>query len=181
MIPKPSSSFIKLAVVFLVLMLGPLSIYLMYNRSGGPESKSEMAFQRHLRLAFMAGTEFVDLAPLTSWEWDTVCAIDSAVTREEMAAIIGFEYRDYAQLHWLPLKDHWTLLFIGNERETNWGPHRPVVPVRVHRLEHADLMLPAGSKGNCVPKDTGRMWLTRHEAPVGQTPVVASLVDTAGR
>jgi hypothetical protein len=172
---KPTASFMKAAGLLAFLSLTPLSIYVMYNRTGGPESKKEMTFQKNLRYAFMAGSQAVDLGPLTDWPWVTVCAFDSAVTRAQMTAVLGFDYKDFDQLHWLPLEDHWTLLFIDSAREASWGLARPVTPVRVPRAELADATFPDGVKGVCVPRETGRLVFARASAPVGASPIMAEL------
>jgi hypothetical protein len=174
---KPTASFMKAAGLLAFLSLTPISIYIMYNRTGGPESKKEMTFQKNLRYAFMAQSNAVDLAPLTEWPWVKVCAIDSGVTRAEMTEVLGFEYRDFDQLHWLPLKDHWTLLFVDFEREASWGLARPITPVRIPRAELADAKFPDGLKGICVPRETGRLVFQRGAAPVGASPIVAELKD----
>ncbi|MDX2145136.1 MAG: hypothetical protein SFV19_17405 [Rhodospirillaceae bacterium] len=176
---KPTASFMKAAGLLAFLSLTPISIYIMYNRTGGPESKKEMTFQKNLRYAFMAESQAVDLAPLTEWPWVTVCAFDSATTREQMTQVLGFAYKDFDQLHWLPLKDHWTLLFIDTEREVSWGLARPVTPVRIPRAELADARFPDGAKGVCVPRETGRLVFERGRAPVGASPVTAELKDLA--
>jgi len=173
---KPTKSFFKFAALFALLSLGPASIYILYTRTGGPESQKERTFQRNLRYALMQDSATVDLVPLTSWGYETVCAIDSDVTEAEMTALIGFSYKDYDQLHWLRRTDHWTLLFIDSERETNWGMHRPVTPIRIPRDALTDLKLPAGAKGKCVAK-TAAIPLTRHEAPVGVSPVTLNFSD----
>jgi hypothetical protein len=174
---KPSASFLKAVGLLAFLSLTPVSIYIMYNRTGGPESKKEMTFQKNLRYAFMAEATAIDLGPLTEWPWVTVCAFDSATSRDEMTAILGFDYKDYDQLHWLPLPDHWTLLFIDYEREASWGLSRPVVPVRIPRRDLADAKFPDGVKGLCAPRATVRLTFARAAAPVGASPIVAELRD----
>ncbi|MSO97774.1 MAG: hypothetical protein EXR11_06090 [Rhodospirillaceae bacterium] len=172
---KPTASFMKAAGLLAFLSLTPLSIYIMYNRTGGPESQKEMGFQKNLRYALMGESLAIDLAPLTEWPWVTACAIDSGTTREEMTAIIGFDYKDYDQLHWLPLKTHWTLMFIDFEREASWGMARPVVPVRIPRAGLADVKFPEGVKGVCVLRETGRLLFQRRNAAVGVSPIVTYL------
>jgi len=172
---KPSPTFLKALGLLAILSLTPVSIYIMYNHTGGPESKKEMTFQKNLRYAFMGEAAAVDLGPLTEWPWVTVCAFDSAVSRAEMAEVLGFDYRDYDQLHWLPLKDHWTLLFVDAEREASWGLARPVTPVRIPRAELAEARFPAGRKGLCVPRAAHRLVFTRGPAPVGVSPITAEL------
>ncbi len=51
----PSKSFIKVIGLLLLLSLGPLSIYVLYTRTGGLESCRELSFHRNMRFAFMAG------------------------------------------------------------------------------------------------------------------------------
>ena len=149
---KPTASFMKAAGLLAFLSLTPFSIYLMYNRSGGPESQKEMTFQKNLRYAFMAESNAIDLAPLTAWPWVRVCAVDAGVTREEFKKIIGFDYKNYDEMHWLPLKTHWSLVFIDYEREASWGV-----------------------KGVCVPRETARLVFARGAAPVGASPIMAEL------
>lgn len=174
---KPSPTFLKAAGLLAFLSLTPLSIYIMYNRTGGPESKKEMTFQKNLRYAFMAETTAVDLAPLTEWPWVRVCAVDVGLSREDLKTVLGFDYKDYDQLHWLPLKDHWTLLFIDFEREASWGLARPVTPVRIPRAELADAKFSEGQKGVCAPRETARLAFTRGTAPVGASPITAELKE----
>ncbi|MDX2225429.1 MAG: hypothetical protein SFV21_21935 [Rhodospirillaceae bacterium] len=177
---KPSPSFLKVVALMAVLAIGPATIYFLYTRTGGPESKNEMTFQKNLRYALMAGTDAVDLAPLTPWPWVTVCVLDARLTRSDLAGVTGFDYQHYGELHWLPLADYWTLLFIDAEREVSWGTARPVVPVRIPRAELADLALPAGAKGACAPRDGHRLAVTRRAAPVGTSPAVVALGSAGG-
>jgi hypothetical protein len=136
-----------------------------------------MGLQKNLRYAFMGENQALDLASLTNWPWVKVCAFDSATTREEMTAVLGFDYKDYDQLHWLPLKTHWTLMFLDYEREASWGTARPVVPVRIPRTSLADTIIPAGMKGVCVSRESGRLLFQRREAAVGVSPIVTILRD----
>jgi hypothetical protein len=174
---KPTASFMKAAGLLAFLSLTPFSIYLMYNRSGGPESQKEMTFQKNLRYAFMAEPTAIDLALLTAWPWVKVCAVDAGATREEFKQIIGFDYKDYDEMHWLPLKTHWSLVFIDYEREASWGTAHPVTPVRIPRAALANAKFPEGVKGVCVPRETGRLMFARGLAPVGASPIVAELKD----
>lgn len=176
---KPSPTFLRVLVLLLVFSLAPATLYILYTRTGGPASGRELVFQRNLRLALMAGTTALDVAPLTDWPWIKVCAVTNGLSADDLAKVIGFSYKDYDELHWLPLADYWTFLFIDREREASWGPARPVVPVRIPRKDLADLSLPEGVKGECVDRDMGRIEITRKEAPVGMTPVTLTLVDTA--
>ena len=172
---KPTASFMKAAGLLAFLSLTPFSSYLMYNRSGGPESQKEMTFQKNLRYAFMAESNAIDLAPLTAWPWVRVCAVDAGVTREEFKKIIGFDYKNYDEMHWLPLKTHWSLVFIDYEREASWGTAHPVTPVRIPRAALANATFPEGVKGVCVPRETARLVFARGAAPVGASPIMAEL------
>jgi hypothetical protein len=173
---KPSQSFLKVIGLLLIFTITPATLYLMYYRTGGPSSKKELKLQKNLRYAFMQGTETVDLAPLTEWPWVKVCAVTNGISHDDLNAVVGFPYKDYDQLFWLNLSQDWTLLFIDSEREANWGPARPVVPVRIPRRDVADLALPAGAKGTCVDRDTGGLILTRRaDAPIGTSPVTVRL------
>ena len=175
---KPSPSFLKAVALIAVLSLTPLSLYLLYYRTGGPASQKELALQKSLRYAFMAGVDLVDVVPLTPWPWVKMCAITSGTTKDEMTALIGFPYKDYSQLHWLPRPEYWTLLFIDVEREANWGKAIPVTPIRIPRKELADLILPSNTKGVCVSRLGGKFNLTRRmNADPGTSPVTVRLVD----
>ncbi len=165
----------KVAGLLAVLSLGPASIYFLYTRTGGPESQKEMTFQKNLRYALMAGTDTVDLGPLTAWSWQTVCAVESGVTFDQLTGVIGFSYKDFAELHWLRNANMWTLMFIDVERETNWGPHRPVTPIRIPRAGLADLALPGGAAGTCAARTDRNATLVRRPAPVGVSPIVMSI------
>ncbi len=172
---KPSPTFLKAIALMLVLSLAPLTIYILYNRTGGPESQKERTFQKKLRYVLMGANTSVDLGPYTEWEWETVCAIDANVSAAELEGILGFKYKDYDQLHWMPVARYWTLLFVGDERETNWGKHHPVTPIRIPRDDLANLALPEGKKGVCVPRQTGRFVFQRGEAPISASPITASI------
>ena len=174
---KPTASFLKAAGLLAFLSLTPFSIYIMYNRTGGPESQKEMAFQKNLRYAFMAEPTSIDLAPLTAWPWVKVCAVDTGASRDELKQIIGFDYKDYDEMHWLPLKTHWSLVFIDYEREASWGTAHPVTPMRIPRATLANSKFPDGVKGFCVPRDAARLVFARGLAPVGTSPIVAELKD----
>jgi hypothetical protein len=175
---KPSTSFVRVVVLIAVFSLTPLSLYMLYYRSGGPLSQKELALQKNLRFAFMTGPDIIDVAPLTPWPWVKMCAVTSAVTPDELAAVIGFPYKDYDQLYWLPHAQFWTLLFIDSEREASWGKVTPVTPVRIPRTEVADLMLPSGKKGICVSREGGRFNLARMpDTPVGASPIVVRLIE----
>jgi len=172
---KPSASFLKVLGLLAIFTLAPGTIYLMYYRTGGPASKKELELQKNLRFAFMAGTDAVDLAPLTPSPWQKACAVTNDVTEDELDRVVGFAYKDYAQLYWLHHPEFWTLLLIDNSREASWGEVTPVVPVRIPRKDVAELALPDGAKGVCMDRD-GRLLLTRRkDAPVGTTPVVVRL------
>jgi hypothetical protein len=167
----PSPSFLKVIGLLLLFSLAPGTLYVLYTRTGGPESKKELAFQKKMRYALMSGSETLDLAPLTVWPWIKVCALDSGITETELTALTGFEYEHFGELHWLHLADHWTLLFVDSEREANWGMARPVTPVRIPRKELADLALPPGVKGRCVNFQE-EIGISRREVPVGTSPIV---------
>lgn len=168
----------KVLLLLAIFSLAPVTMYIMYTRTGGPESQKEMKVQKNLRYAFMGGIDAIDLAPLSDTTWEKVCAVTDNVSRAELTKIIGFDYEHFQELHWLHLKDHWTLLFIGAEREVNWGKTRPVMPVRIPRKELADLKLTVEGKGQCITRG-GRAEITRRSVPVGESPVVLQLVDAA--
>lgn len=171
----PSKSFLKIVGLFLVLSLGPVSIYMLYKQTGGLESRRELAFHRNARFAFMSGTDSVDLKSLTDWPWARVCAFGPGLDQKEVNALVGFSYDNFSQLTWTQLEDHWTLLFIDSERETNWGMHRPVIPIRIPFEDIARYRASGGSKGGCVDSEGAALSLERIDAPVGQTPIVAKL------
>lgn len=175
---KPSPTFLKAMALMLVLSLAPLTIYILYNRTGGPESQKERTFQKKLRYVLMGAETSVDLGPYTEWEWETLCAFDANVSAAEMEAVLGFKYKDYDQMHWMPVARYWTLMFVGSERETNWGKHHPVNPIRIPRDDLANLKLPGGQKGVCVPRATARFVFQRGTAPIGTSPVTAEIRDT---
>ena len=177
-ISKPSPSFLKAVALIAVLSLTPVSLYLMYYRTGGPASPKELGLQKNLRYAFMAGLDLVDVVPLTPWPWVKMCAVTNGVTKDELTAIIGFPYKDYSQLHWLPRPEYWTLLFIDSEREANWGKATPVTPIRISRKDLAELLLPSNTKGVCVSRLGGKLNLTRRlNAEPVTSPVSVRLVD----
>jgi hypothetical protein len=167
----PSPSFLKVIGLLLVFTLAPGTLYVLYTRTGGPESKKELAFQKNMRYALMSGEDTIDLAPLTVWPWVEVCALDSGITETELTALIGFEYRHFGELHWLHLENYWTLFFIDSERQANWGLTRPVTPIRIPRKELADLTLSEGVVGRCVDFQE-EIKITRREMPVGVSPIV---------
>ena len=175
---KPSPSFLRVIVLLAIFSMAPVTMYILYTRTGGPASVQELAFQHNLRLALMGGNEAVDLAPLTPWSWIKVCALDSGLSEGEVDKVIGFPYKNFGELHWLPLDGYWTLMFIDSERQASWGPARPVVPVRIPRKDLADLALPEGAKGQCIDRANGRVEITRRDAPVGTSPAVLHFVDT---
>ncbi len=175
---KPSSSFMKVLLLLAVFSLAPVTMYTLYTRTGGPASQKEMVVQKNLRYAFMGGVDGIDLTPMTPWPWVKVCAVTSGVSLDELTQILGFEYKDFEELHWLHLDAYWMLIFIDKERETSWGMARPVTPVRVPRKDLADLKLPPAAKGQCISRE-GRAEITRRTVPVGESPVVVNLVDAA--
>jgi len=173
---KSSPSFVKVLAFLAVMCLVPFTLYVLYNRTGGPTSQKEMQLYKNLRFAFMAGTPTVDLAPLTPWSWVKVCAVTHGLSPEQLAAVIGFSYKDYDQLHWLARPEYWTLLFVDSEREASWGKVTPVTPVRIPRKDIAGLSLPEGVQGVCVNREDGGLVLTRNPAAeLGTTPVTATL------
>lgn len=175
---KPSPTFLRVLVLLVVFSLAPATLYILYTRTGGPASGKELVFQKNLRFALMAEGAALDMAPLADWPWVKVCAVDTGITEDELNKVIGFAYKDYGELHWLPLADYWTLLFIDKERQASWGIAHPLVPIRISRKELANIALPEGAKGQCVERDRGRIEITRQAAPVGTTPITLTLVDT---
>jgi hypothetical protein len=173
----PSKSFIKVVGLILLLSLGPASIYFLYKRTGGLESRVELAFHRNIRFEFMAGTDTIDPRPLTDWSWERVCAFGSGLSQAEVDGLVGFPYDNFTQLTWRNLDDHWTLLFIDSERETSWGLHRPVTPIRIPTDDISGFNSGEGSLGSCADRDGARLALERREAPLGKTPVIARLID----
>lgn len=174
---KPSPTFLKAMGLLLVLSLAPVSIYILYNRTGGFESQKERAFQKVLRFVFMGPEQVVDMTKYTEWPWARMCAFTNAVSREDMTAVLGFDYKDYDQLNWLPHARNWTLMFIDTPRDVSWGTATPVTPIRIPRADLADLELPAGVKGVCVPRETGRLVFRRGVAPVGVSPITVKLTN----
>lgn len=172
----PSKSFIKIIGLLLLLSLGPASIYIMYTRTGGLESRRELAFHKNARFAFMAGTDAVPLATLTDWPWETVCAFGPGLSQADLDELIGFSYENFAQMTWRDLEDHWTLLFIDRERETNWGMHRPVIPIRVPVIDIAGYN--GLRSGECVTSPSAQLALSRNEFELGVSPVSAALVPS---
>lgn len=169
---KPTQSFLKVIGLLSIFTLAPISIYLLYHFSGGPTSGRELELQKNLRFALMAGTDTVDLAPLTEWSWVKVCAFTSNVSPDDVNKVVGFPYKDYDDLYWMPHAEYWTLLFIDETHRANWGPVTPVVPVRIPRASVADLSLPDGVKGACTDKAEGGLVASRRtDAPVGVSPV----------
>ncbi|MGE4062069.1 MAG: hypothetical protein AB7E79_01765 [Rhodospirillaceae bacterium] len=176
----PSRSFLKVIGLLAIFTAAPATIYFLYTRTGGPESKKELTFQRNLRYALMAGTDTLDFGPLTDWPWEKVCALTDGLTPKEIDEILGFEYLGKAELHWMRRPEFWTLLFVDVEREVNWGKARPVTAVRIPREGLANLRLPLGSKGTCVERHSIHARLTRTLAPVGVSPVTIRFAATGG-
>ncbi|MFL2769421.1 MAG: hypothetical protein ACJZ9F_00280 [Rhodospirillaceae bacterium] len=170
----PSKSFIKFVGLILLLSLGPASIYFLYKQTGGLESRSELAFHRKVRFAFMTAQSRVDLEPLTDWQWQKVCALDSGLSQSQVDTLIGFPFKKFSQLTWRDLKDHWTLLFIDSERETNWGSHRPTIPVRVPKDSIASYDF-QGSQGVCVEGVGAILEVSRRDVPIGLSPITVQL------
>ena len=175
---KPSRSFLKVLMLLAIFSLAPVTLYILYTRTGGPASQKEMQFQKNLRYAFMQDADAIDLAPLAAWPYIRVCALDAGLSRDEVMKILGFEYENFDEMHWLHLKDYWTLVFIDKEREVSWGTARPVTAVRIPRKDLAELKLPPKSKGLCIDHD-GRVEITRRTAPVGESPVTMQFVDSS--
>jgi hypothetical protein len=175
----PSKSFIKFVALILLLSLAPASIYILYKRTGGLESRKELAFHKNLRYQFMYGTKTVSLEELTNWGWARVCAFEGGAKQSEIDDLLGFHYADFDNLTWRNLDDHWTLLFIDSERETNWGMHRPIIAIRVPELELASFRKADNHIGNCVLRDRAALSLERSSVPLGQTPVTVSLMSEA--
>jgi hypothetical protein len=175
---KPSPTFVRLVVLLALLSLAPVTLYILYQRTGGLASGEELTFHRNLRFALMSGNEAVDLAPLTDWPWVKVCAVDSGVSADELNAIVGFPYKNYGDLTWIGRTDFWTLLFIDKPLKMTSGTAQPVMPVRISRKDLADLALPEGAKGQCIARGSGRIEVTRRAAPVGVSPAVLHLVDS---
>lgn len=170
----PSKSFAKVFGLILLLSLGPASIYFLYKRTGGLESRQELAVHRNLRFIFMEGTESIDLTRFADWPWEKVCAFGSGLTQAEVDRLAGFPYENFGQLTWRNLEDHWTLLFIESERETNWGLHRPITPIRIPMDDIAGFE--TTGIGTCADRSEARLALTRQSVPLGTTPVIARLV-----
>lgn len=167
----PSKSFLKVIGLFALFTIAPGTIYFLYTRTGGPESKKELSFQRNLRYALMEGTDTVDFGPLTEWPWEKVCALTDGLSDGEIDAVLGFEYLGKAEMHWMHRPDYWTILFVDKEREASWGLTRPVVAVRIPRKGLADLRLPLGAKGVCADRYGELPRILRHHAPVGESPI----------
>ena len=175
---KPSPTFVRLIVLFALLSLAPVTLYFLYQRTGGLASGEDLTFHRNLRFALMSGSEAVDLAPLTDWSWVKVCALDSGLSSEDVDAVVGFTYNDYGDLTWIGRKDFWTFLFIDKPLKMSQGTTQPVMPVRISRKDLADLALPEGAKGQCLSRGSGRIEVTRRAAPVGVSPAILHLVDS---
>ncbi len=167
----PSSSFLKVIALLLLFTIVPGTLFVLYTRTGGPESRKELAFQKNMRYALMSGEQTIDFAPLSEWPWVQVCALDHGITETELTDLLGFEYEHFGTLHWVRLEEYWTLLFIDDEREASWGMTRPITPVRIPRKELADLILPDGAIGRCVGFQEDII-IARRPAPVGTTPIV---------
>jgi hypothetical protein len=167
----PSRSFFKVLGLLAIFTLAPATIYFLYTRTGGPESRKELVFQRNLRFALMAGTDTLDFGPLTDWPWEKVCALTNGLSAQEIDEILGFDYIGKAELHWMRRPDYWTILFVDVERDVSWGKARPVTAIRISREGLADLRLPIGSKGTCVDRHSIQARLSRAPAAVGKSPV----------
>ncbi len=167
----PSKSFLKVLGLLAIFTLAPATIYFLYTRTGGPESRKELVFQRNLRFALMEGTDTLNFAPLTDWPWEKVCALTNGLTDKEVDEVLGFEYIGKAELHWMHRPEYWTIVFVDVEREVSWGKARPVTAIRISRAGLADLHLPTDFKGTCVDRQSIQARLTRAPAAVGTSPV----------
>lgn len=176
---KPTTSFGRLILLLVIFSLAPITLYFLYARTGGPASSRELTFQRNMRFLLMADTPEIILPRITlDWEWEKVCVLDSKLTSAELNQIAGFDYELFGELHWMDHADYWTLFFVDQPREASWGTARHAVPIRISRKDVADLKLPDGVKGLCIPRENGRLPVTRHTAIVGVTPVT---VDLSGK
>ena len=176
---KPSASFKRLILLLVIFSLAPITLYFLYARTGGPASARELTFQRNMRFLLMADTPEIILPRITlDWEWEKVCVLDSQLTSAEVNQIAGFDYPFFGELHWMDRPEYWTLFFVDQEREASWGKSRHAVPIRISRKDVADLKLPDGVKGVCIPRENGKLPVTRHTAVVGTTPVT---VDLSGK
>jgi len=171
----PSKSFLKAVGLLLLLSLGPASIYILYTRTGGLESRRELAFHKNARFAFMAATETVSLSALTDWPWQTVCSFGPGMRQSDVDTLLGFSYDNFGQLTWRDLEDHWTLLFIDAERDTNWGPHRPIIAIRVPVDAIAAYGGPA--EGECIAAEGAALAVSRGAFEPGLSPVTVRLMS----
>ena len=171
----PSKSFLKAMALLLIFTSAPATIYILYSRTGGPESQKELSFHRNIRFALMGGTDTVDIKPLTEWPWVKACALKDNLSREQVNAVIGREYPHYRELNWMGQEDYWTLVFEDSERDTSWGLHTPSVPVRMPKKDIAGAVFPDGVDGICFTEDQSVLAVTRSAAPVGQSPAVLQL------
>jgi len=171
----PSPTFKRLILLVVIFSLAPITLYFLYARTGGLPSAREMTFQRNMRFLMMANTNDVALSRIADWDWEKACVLDANLTADDLKQIVGFEYKLFSELTWIERPDFWTLFFVDHAREASWGTARPVVAIRISRKDVAELKLPEGSKGLCIPRDVGRLPITRHEAAAGVTPVTVDL------
>lgn len=169
----PSKSFFKLIILFLVLSLGPASIAFLYTRTGGLESRREIQFHKTLRYVFMSDSSSIELKQLTNWPWEKACIFDHNINRDKVNFLLGFEYENYNQLTWVHLPDHWTFLFVGKLRDTNWGLHRPVVALRVPKIEIAQYGGP--KKGLCITDQNAKLLIKRQKTSINTSPVLVTI------
>ncbi len=172
---KPSPTFKRLILLLVIFSLAPGTLYILYARTGGMASARELTFQRNMRLLLMDGAPDLILPRITDWEWEKACAIDAHVTEAELDEIIGFKYPLFGELHWVERPEYWTLFFAARAREASWGTAQPAVAVRIPRKDVADLKLPEGVKGVCIPRENGRLPVTRKTVIVGTSPVTVDL------
>ena len=169
----PTKSFFKFLILFLVLSIGPGSIYFLYSRTGGLESRREIIFHKKLRFAFMTREDSIQLISLTDWSWKKVCAFGYGISESRLETLIGFPYENYTQLSWRNLPNFLTLLFIDNQRQTNWGLHRPVIAIRIPQDSIARYAGP--EMGNCAPAEKAFLFVERNLISLEITPVRARL------
>ena len=99
------------------------------------------------------------------------------MNQTEIDNLVGFRYDNFSQLTWRHLEDHWTLLFIDSERDTNWGRHRPIIPIRIPVNDIAAYDVEVGRTGTCSHQGEAILELQRRKVPLGQTPVTARLTS----
>jgi hypothetical protein len=91
---------------------------------GGPLTRQEAFFTHRLRAAITSGKDRADLASMTDFEWDTVCAIDTAyLDGSDVASLIKIDSPAYHHTSWIGNSGFWGLFFVTASRS--------VVPIRV--------------------------------------------------